>query len=151
MRQETMGFRDGSGISWTICKQSAPCSRQITTATPYHWIFYRPDALAQPTVSKHGRQVITSASRWLFCMLTSLLYSLCSKAAAEVIQKFSKSALTSLENLKWRKTFLLLKVNGNFAQYQKLHQLHIHTHKTIQRPFVRDNPCLLYTSPSPRD
>ena len=23
------GFGDGSGISWTICKQSAPCSRQI--------------------------------------------------------------------------------------------------------------------------
>ena len=25
-----MGFWDGSGISWTICKQSAPRSRQIT-------------------------------------------------------------------------------------------------------------------------
>jgi len=31
MRQEMMGFWDGSGISWTICRQSAPCSRQITT------------------------------------------------------------------------------------------------------------------------
>ena len=29
-----MGFRDGSGISWTVCKQSAPRSRQITTSTP---------------------------------------------------------------------------------------------------------------------
>jgi len=50
-----MGFWDGSGISWTICKQSAPCSRQITTPTPHHSVFYRPDALpdAQPTVSKH--------------------------------------------------------------------------------------------------
>ena len=27
------------GISWTICKQSAPCSRQITTPTPHHSIF----------------------------------------------------------------------------------------------------------------
>ena len=46
-----------SGISWTICKQSAPHSRQITTPTPHHSIFYRPDALpdAQPTVSKHWR------------------------------------------------------------------------------------------------
>ena len=46
-----MGFLVGSGISWTICKQSAPCSRQITTATPHHLFFYRPDALpdAQPT------------------------------------------------------------------------------------------------------
>jgi len=41
-----MGFRDGdngvsgcSGISWTICKQSAPRSRQITTATPHHQYF----------------------------------------------------------------------------------------------------------------
>jgi len=40
-----------SGISWTICKQSALCSRQITPSLN----FYRPDALpdAQPTVSKH--------------------------------------------------------------------------------------------------
>ena len=28
---EMMGFWDGSGISWTICKQSAPRSRQINT------------------------------------------------------------------------------------------------------------------------
>jgi len=36
--QKMMGFGDGSGISWTICKQSAPAS----------------DA-AQPTASKHWR------------------------------------------------------------------------------------------------
>jgi len=34
-----MGFVDGSGISWTICKQSAPSSRQITTPTPHRSIF----------------------------------------------------------------------------------------------------------------
>ena len=28
-----------SGISWTICKQSAPRSRQITTSTSHHSIF----------------------------------------------------------------------------------------------------------------
>jgi len=28
-----------SGISWTICKQSAPRSRQITIPTPHHPIF----------------------------------------------------------------------------------------------------------------
>jgi len=28
-----------SGISWTICKQSAPHCRQITTPTPHHSIF----------------------------------------------------------------------------------------------------------------
>jgi len=31
-----MEFWDGSGISWTICKQSAPRSRQITTPTHTH-------------------------------------------------------------------------------------------------------------------
>ena len=31
-----MEFWDGSGISWTICKQSAPHSRQTTTSTPHH-------------------------------------------------------------------------------------------------------------------
>ena len=46
------GFWHGSGISWTICKQSAPRSRQITTPTPHHLSFYRPDALpdTQPSV-----------------------------------------------------------------------------------------------------
>ena len=44
-----------TGISWAICKQSAPRCRQITTPTPYQSIFYRSDALpdARPTVSKH--------------------------------------------------------------------------------------------------
>ena len=32
LKQETVS---GSGISWTVCKQSAPRSRQITTPTPY--------------------------------------------------------------------------------------------------------------------
>jgi len=36
MRQEMMGFRNGSGISWTIYKQSAPRSREITRPTPHH-------------------------------------------------------------------------------------------------------------------
>jgi len=36
MRQEMMGFWDGSGISWTIRKQSAPHTRQTTTPTPHH-------------------------------------------------------------------------------------------------------------------
>ena len=33
------GFWDGRGISWTICKQSAPHSRQLTIPTPHHSIF----------------------------------------------------------------------------------------------------------------
>jgi len=34
-----MGFWGCSGISWTICKQSAPRCRQITTLTPHQSIF----------------------------------------------------------------------------------------------------------------
>ena len=34
-----MGFWGGSGITWTICKQSTSRSRQITTPTPHHSIF----------------------------------------------------------------------------------------------------------------
>jgi len=46
-----------SGIRGNI-KQSAPRSRQITTPTPHHSIFYRLNAPpdAQPTGSKHLRQ-----------------------------------------------------------------------------------------------
>ena len=47
-----------SGIHWTTFKQSAPCSRQITTPTTHHSIFLQANALpdAQPTVSTHWRQ-----------------------------------------------------------------------------------------------
>jgi len=30
---------NGISINWTICKQSAPCSRLLTTPTPHHSIF----------------------------------------------------------------------------------------------------------------
>jgi len=51
------GVWDGSGISWTICKQSAPCSRQITTPTSHHSIFTGRMLLQTPnqTVSKQWR------------------------------------------------------------------------------------------------
>jgi len=39
MKQEMIGFWDGNGISWTICKQSVRRSRQIATPTPHHSIF----------------------------------------------------------------------------------------------------------------
>ena len=48
-----------SGISWTICKQSAPRSRQITTPTPHHSFFtgrmpfLTPNQQCQSTDGKH--------------------------------------------------------------------------------------------------
>jgi len=64
-----------SGISWTICKQSAARFRQITAPTPNHSIFYRPDALlnAQPTVSKHSTQQLNRESRTHVYKSASLL------------------------------------------------------------------------------
>jgi len=49
------GISGCSGISWTICKQYAPRSRQITTPTLYHTIFtgWKLFLTAQPTVSRH--------------------------------------------------------------------------------------------------
>jgi len=52
-----------SGISWTICKQSAPCSRQITTPTPHHSIFtgrmlfLTPNQQCQSTEGNHKRTI----------------------------------------------------------------------------------------------
>jgi len=54
MMQEMVGFCDGSGISRTICKQSAPCSRQIGTSTPNHSIFT--DQILFLTPNHHWRQ-----------------------------------------------------------------------------------------------
>jgi len=55
-----MGFWDGSGINWTISKQSIPHSRQISTPTPHrHWIFLGRMLFrdAQPIVLKFWRQL----------------------------------------------------------------------------------------------
>jgi len=54
-----MGFLACSGISWTICKQSAPSFRQITAPTPRHSIFtgrmlfLMPNQLCQSTEGKY--------------------------------------------------------------------------------------------------
>ena len=58
-----MGFLDGSGISWTACKQSAPRSRQTTTPASQNSIFTgrmlfltpRPNRLYQSTDKKGNR------------------------------------------------------------------------------------------------
>ena len=57
-----MGFWDGSGISWIICKQSAPCSRQITTPTPHHAIFTGQMHFLTPNQSSEGRNKQTQYS-----------------------------------------------------------------------------------------
>ena len=59
-----MEFGDGRGISWTTCKQSAPGSRQITTAAPHHSIFtgrmlfLTPNQQCQSTESDRESRVV---------------------------------------------------------------------------------------------
>ena len=56
MRQEMMGFGDGSDIGWTVCKRSAPRSRQTTTPTPHHSFFTSRMLFLTPNqLSKHER------------------------------------------------------------------------------------------------
>ena len=53
-----------SSISWTICKQPAPCSRQIPAPTPHHSIFtgrilfLMPNQRCQSTTIPKGRPTI---------------------------------------------------------------------------------------------
>jgi len=59
LKQEAVS---GSGITWTICK-SAPRSRQITTPTPHHSVFYRPNPFLPPNQqrqSTEGNQSVTN-------------------------------------------------------------------------------------------
>ena len=54
MRQEMIGFWDGSGISWTICKQSAP--RSNTSSLNFftgRMLFLMPNQQCQSTEGTH--------------------------------------------------------------------------------------------------
>jgi len=80
MKQEMTGFWDSSGISWTICKQSAPRSRQITTPTPHHssftgWmLFLMPN---QPTVSLYSEGIIITQQKLMLDISSKLSQPVC--------------------------------------------------------------------------
>jgi len=63
-----MGLWDGSGITWTTCKQSAPRSRHITTPTHHHSIFFTdwmlflmPNQQGQRTEGKYNEYILLRA------------------------------------------------------------------------------------------
>ena len=68
-----MGFWDGSGISWTICKQSAHRSRYITTSTPHHSIFTGRMLFPMPNKQcpKHWRQTEGTTWKTVFKLVVS--------------------------------------------------------------------------------
>jgi len=51
-----------SGISWTICKQSAPRSRQISTPTPYHSNFTGCLLLLTPNQQSQSTEGVANAA-----------------------------------------------------------------------------------------
>ena len=90
-----MRYLDGSGISWTICKQSASRSREITTPTPHHSIFTGRTLFLMPNQQCQLNDYIVPAQlvnlfvhsvpielRWIFTvacrlLLMSLVEELC--------------------------------------------------------------------------
>ena len=99
LKQETVS---GSDISWAICK-SARHSRQITTPATHHSVFYRPDALpiAQPTASKHWRQVLNSIVRIFYFELYYTLYSGKNISDATVPEACGPSGMPDLYGHHW--------------------------------------------------
>jgi len=63
-----MGFWDSSGISWTICKQSAPRSRHITNTNTRHSIFTDRTLFLMPNQQCHSTEGIVSPSDTLYCI-----------------------------------------------------------------------------------
>jgi len=61
MRQDMTGFMDGSGISWTICKQSASRSRHIITPS---WLSIRKSI--RPVKVERFHRVIQQQQQHMF-------------------------------------------------------------------------------------
>jgi len=54
----------GSGINWTICRPSAPCSRHITTPSPHHSVFTG----RMPFLPPNQQRQSTEGKELLICM-----------------------------------------------------------------------------------
>ena len=63
-----------SGISWTICKQSAPHSRQVTTSTPHHSILQAKCSSYQKCQSSEEKHELKTLP--LFCFRCYFLFVL---------------------------------------------------------------------------
>jgi len=81
-----------SGVSWTICKQSAPWSRQITTpARPHHWIFTGPMLFLTPNQQCQSTQGMTLSSHEPY-IATSVIWQ------ATHMQSAYESSTTAINN-----------------------------------------------------
>ena len=83
----------GTDISQTICKQSASCSRQITTSTPHQsiftgWmLFLTPNRQCQSTEDIHkdrnGAMTYHTCTQWVGSDKTDIKYDQCSQCMYE--------------------------------------------------------------------
>ena len=112
------GFWDGSGISWTICKQSAPHSRQISTPTPRHSIFTGRMLFLTPKqqcqkLQKRDQKTRTTKTRTrsLEENLANLGSSLISRRTSRQLMVMRSTALTN-SSMEWRNRARLRRVNA---------------------------------------
>ena len=132
-----MEFWDGSGISWTICKQSAPHSIQITTSTLHHWIFtgrmlfLTPNQQCQSTLIKlllikyiYMSQVCKPLTiRFLF--LHSFTYVVLALTICESISTNVFTAIHySVQNTQWVTSYLAEIKVKNFSLIPSLYAKH---------------------------
>jgi len=86
-----MGFADGSGISWTICKQSAPRSKHITTPTHHHSIFTGRMLFLTPNQQRQSTESIAvyteRAVKWTEISLTAVQFIRPVPAVIEAVTK----------------------------------------------------------------
>jgi len=64
----------GSGISWTICKSFAPCSRQITTPAPHHSILQEAEWICMQHVFHLVKPIIVCYKMLYVCFRWFLSY-----------------------------------------------------------------------------
>jgi len=96
------GVSGCSGIGWTICKQSAPCFRQITMPTPHHSIFtdcmlfLMPNPQCQSTDGSWWR-ISVSTELWVQCWIWWILLTAenCILIYSQTWQSFVNISLTA--------------------------------------------------------
>ena len=134
-------FADGSGISWTICKQSAPRCRQITTPTPHHSIFTGRMLFLVHRVSKHWIRLVLIVQlyfqanvecciRWTnpFQFFVRVLVFILAHLKRWCLSDFVILALVSLEERLWHDPFLCRMVHSHFTPSIGSPVCYLHSH-----------------------
>ena len=156
-----MSLGNGSNVSWTICKQCAPHSRQITTPTPHSSIFTGWMFFLTPTSSvkalggvdcstailRHGAAQPawrvphpfcqqSADGYWntsIFVPVSIVLFTIPCPLHIVLWQYSKKRRWTAGRNVS-------VKILSTDTNCRKQTHTHTHTHTPVQRPFFRDYP-----------